>query len=319
VASEGRAELVVGQGEHRADVDVVERDRDIRAVTAVCNEDAARPRLKCLQVAIIEESGDFQCGGFDNGHERHGRIDPAAGVQLLTAADASGEWRDDGQACDPLFKPGLALFEAADLAGGDAHQSLVLCRRCDPGQVQPCYAKLFAHLGTGLFDIAQAEPHPLWFKELHGFRDHVPETEEYGIRSFVYRHRRPFDPQRLQAFIGRSWPGVGRAKGFFWRATRPDHVGELSQAGAIVRTGRMGMWWAAVPRPRWPDDPDFRRAMAPYLDPVWGDRRQEIVFIGAGPMDEDAIRAELDDCLLNATAYTPAAWNQLKDPFPPWG
>lgn len=174
-------------------------------------------------------------------------------------------------------------------------------------------------LGTGLFDIARAETHPLWFKELHGFRDHVPETEEYGIRSFVYRARQPFDPQRLQAFIGRTWPGVIRAKGFFWLATRPDHVGELSQAGAIVRTGRMGLWWAAVPRRRWPDDPDFERAMAPYLDPVWGDRRQEIVFIGAGPMEEDAIRAELDDCLLDATAYTPAAWNQLKDPFPPWG
>ena len=80
-------------------------------------------------------------------------------------------------------------------------------------------------LGTGLFDIEKAETHPLWFKELHGFKDHVPETEEYGIRSFVYRARQPFDPRKLQAFIGRTWPGVIRAKGFFWLATRPSQIG----------------------------------------------------------------------------------------------
>lgn len=173
-------------------------------------------------------------------------------------------------------------------------------------------------LGTGLFDIGKAETHPLWFKELHGFRNHVPETEEYGIRSFVYKARQPFDPRKLQAFIGRTWPGVIRAKGFFWLATRPNHVGELSQAGAIVRTGRMGLWWAAVPRQRWPDDAGFRDALAPYLDPVWGDRRQEIVFIGADPMDEASIIAELDACLIEATGFTPAAWAGMKDTFAPW-
>ncbi|WP_313058924.1 GTP-binding protein, partial [Agrobacterium cavarae] len=68
-------------------------------------------------------------------------------------------------------------------------------------------------LGTGLFDFAKAETHPLWFKELHGFKDHIPETEEYGIRSFVYRAKRPFDPARFHAFINRDWPGVIRAKG----------------------------------------------------------------------------------------------------------
>ena len=103
-------------------------------------------------------------------------------------------------------------------------------------------------LDTGRFDFERAEQHPLWFKELHGFKDHVPETEEYGIRSFVYRERRPFDPSRLSAFVNREWPGVVRAKGFFWLATRPHHVGEISQAGALVRTGRRGLWWASVPK-----------------------------------------------------------------------
>ncbi|NGO64133.1 GTP-binding protein [Rhizobium daejeonense] len=173
-------------------------------------------------------------------------------------------------------------------------------------------------LGTGLFDIDKAETHPLWFKELNGFKDHVPETEEYGIRSFVYKARRPLDPTKFQAFIDRAWPGVIRAKGFFWLATRPHHVGSISQAGALVRTGRMGLWWASVPRERWPDDAGFKRAMAPYLDPEWGDRRQEIVFIGADPMDERRITAELDACLVPAENFTPSAWSKLPDPFASW-
>lgn len=173
-------------------------------------------------------------------------------------------------------------------------------------------------LDTGLFSLEAAETNPLWFKELNGFRDHVPETEEYGIRSFVYRERRPFNPLLLSRFVNSAWPGVVRAKGFFWLATRPHHVGELSQAGALVRTGRRGMWWSAVPEQRWPDDPDWRASMRPYLDPVWGDRRQELVFIGTDPMDEAAIRKGLDACLVPARGFHPEAWTRLPDPFPAW-
>jgi len=173
-------------------------------------------------------------------------------------------------------------------------------------------------LDTGRFDFDRAEQHPLWFKELHGFADHVPETQEYGIGSFVYRARRPFDPVKLKAFMSRDWPGVIRAKGFFWLATRPQHVGELSQAGALVRTARRGLWWAAVPRSRWPDHAEWQAAMQPYLDPVWGDRRQEIVFIGCHPMNEVRIRAELDSCLVDADGFAPELWRNLADPFPDW-
>lgn len=173
-------------------------------------------------------------------------------------------------------------------------------------------------LGTGLFNFAEAETHPLWFKELHGFKGHIPETEEYGIRSFVYRAKRPFDPARFHAFINRDWPGVIRAKGFFWLATRPDHVGEISQAGALVKTGKMGLWWTSVPKKHWPDDPGFERMLAPYMDTVWGDRRQEIVFIGADPMSEIGLRKELDSCLVDGASFTPAAWRRLPDPFPDW-
>ncbi|WP_047455368.1 zinc metallochaperone GTPase ZigA [Rhizobium rhizogenes] len=183
----------------------------------------------------------------------------------------------------------------------------------DFGKVKPAEV-----LGTGRFDIDRAETHPLWYKELHGFKDHVPETEEYGIRSFVYRAKKPFDPMKFQEFLNRPWPGVVRAKGFFWLATRPHYVGEMSQAGALVRTAKMGLWWAAVPREQWPSDPAFKRAIGPYLDPTWGDRRQELVFIGADPMDQQKITAELDACLIDARTFTPERWRNLPDPFASW-
>ncbi|WP_249689339.1 GTP-binding protein [Stappia sp. WLB 29] len=174
-------------------------------------------------------------------------------------------------------------------------------------------------LGTGRFDFDKAHEHPLWFKELNGFADHVPEAEEYGIRSFVYRARRPFAPRALSRFVNKSWPGVIRAKGFFWLATRPQFVGEISQAGAFVTTEKRGLWWSAVPRQHWPESPEWRQAMEPYLHPVWGDRRQEIVFIGTGGMDEAAIRAELDAALVADTGFHPERWTGLDDPFPAWG
>ncbi|MFB2551371.1 GTP-binding protein [Ensifer soli] len=215
----------------------------------------------------------------------------------------------------------LNKISAATPGARDAARKIVTALNPDARLVEADFGRvdLKAVLGTGRFDFARAETHPLWYKELHGFRDHRPETEEYGIRSFVYRAKKPFDPARFQAFIDSAWPGVARAKGFFWLATRPEHVGEISQAGALVRTGRMGLWWSAVPRDQWPDDPRFLATMAPYLDPVWGDRRQEIVFIGADPMDETALRAALDACLIDEAAFRPDRWRGLPDPFPDWG
>ncbi|MBZ9989542.1 GTP-binding protein [Mesorhizobium sp. BH1-1-5] len=179
-------------------------------------------------------------------------------------------------------------------------------------------APLGSILDTGLFDFEKAQEHPLWFKELNNFKDHVPETEEYGVRSFVYRARRPFVPARFKAFIDREWPGVVRAKGFFWLATRPHHVGEISQAGALVRTEKRGLWWSAVPQARWPEHEGWRQSMRPYFDPIWGDRRQEIVIIGVHPMNEVRIRAELDSCLLDTDTFLPDQWKNLPDPFPLW-
>lgn len=174
-------------------------------------------------------------------------------------------------------------------------------------------------LATGLFDEEQASRHPLWAKELYGYAHHQSETEEYGIESFVYRARAPFDPVGFDAFLtDGGLDHVVRAKGHFWLATRPDWVGELAVAGSQTGTARMGRWWAAVPRHQWPDDARFEEFVAKHWDPIWGDRRQELVFIGIG-MDEEHIRRRLDACLVPAATFTPALWKALRDPFPAWG
>jgi len=173
-------------------------------------------------------------------------------------------------------------------------------------------------LNTGRFDFERAQQHPVWFKELYGFADHKPETEEYGVKNFVYRARRPFDPAKFHQFLKESWPGVIRAKGHFWIATRPQWLGELSQAGAIVRTEGLGFWWANVPADRWPNDPFWRQSLKKNWSDVYGDRRQEIVFIGTD-MDQDAITARLDACLVSGKpGMRVAEWSGLVDPFPKW-
>jgi len=181
-------------------------------------------------------------------------------------------------------------------------------------------APLDAILNTGLFDEERAEQHPLWFKELYGAHEHLPETEEYGIGSFVYRARRPFDPTRFSAFVDATWPGLIRAKGHFWLATRPEWVGEFSLAGAVAHIGAMGFWWAAVPRQRWPEEEVFRERLHTVWSEVWGDRRQELVFIGRG-MDRNAITVALDACLVGPAEvrrFDADAYRDLPDPFPAW-
>ncbi|WP_439541449.1 zinc metallochaperone GTPase ZigA [Hyphomicrobium sp.] len=176
-------------------------------------------------------------------------------------------------------------------------------------------------LDTGSFSFETAHRHPTWFKELNGHKDHHAESEEYGISSFVYRARRPFEPAKLHAFFNKSWPGVIRAKGFFWLATRPQWVGELAQAGAVVKHEAIGYWWAAVPKKNWPEDEQMVSRIKSAWHELWGDRRQEIVFIGLSEMDEAAMRRDLDACLVTVSEGAPpdqSAWSKLPDPFPPW-
>ena len=175
-----------------------------------------------------------------------------------------------------------------------------------------------AILDTGLFDFEKAHEHPMWAKELYGFADHVPETEEYGVASFVYRARQPFEPEKILNVLKGDLPGVIRAKGHFWIATRPGWVAEFSLAGTLSSIQPLGTWWASVPQERWPTHESARAYMAEHWQEPWGDRRQELVFIGAG-IDWPALRASLDSCLVpEHLAPDPETLPDLPDPFPIW-
>ncbi len=201
----------------------------------------------------------------------------------------------------------------------DAARKIIKALNPDARLIETDQAQVAGDLifDTGLFDFDRAHEHPLWAKELYGFADNVPETEEYGISSFVYRARRPFHPARVHDVLNGDLPGVIRAKGHFWLASRPNWVAEFSLAGAVSSVTPLGGWWAAVPRERWPDHPEALARMRENWVEPWGDRRQELVFIGAG-MDIAAIRAKLDAALIGVD-FTPADWAYLPDPFPRWG
>ena len=175
-----------------------------------------------------------------------------------------------------------------------------------------------AILDTGLFDFQQAHEHPMWAKELYGFADHTPETEEYGVASFVYRARQPFIPEKVLEVLNGDLPGVIRAKGHFWIATRPEWVAEFSLAGSLSSVKPLGTWWATVPKDRWPEDETARKYMLEHWQEPWGDRRQELVFIGAG-IDWPAVKAKLDACLVPEVIATSVdALPDFVDPFPQW-
>ncbi|WP_024931141.1 zinc metallochaperone GTPase ZigA [Methylophilus sp. OH31] len=170
---------------------------------------------------------------------------------------------------------------------------------------------------TGLFDFDQAAEAPGWLQELRG--EHVPESEEYGISSFVYRARKPFHPQRLWQWLNTEWPGVIRSKGRYWIASRPEFCATWSQAGAVTRTELAGMWWSATPQEYWPQDEESLQHIHSRMQTPYGDRQQELVVIGMG-MDKATLTRQFDACLLTETeiALGIQQWRQLPDPFPAW-
>jgi G3E family GTPase len=171
-------------------------------------------------------------------------------------------------------------------------------------------------LHTGRFNMEKARESAGWLQDFSSPRS---EADEYGVSSFVYRQRLPFHPYRLHKLLSGDLPGVIRAKGYFWIASQPDIVASWSLAGALGRFEGMGTWWAATPRERWPDDPGLIEAATQRFDGPYGDRMQELVFIGI-EMDEAALRARLDAALLQPAelAQGMTAWKGYKDPFPQW-
>lgn len=166
-------------------------------------------------------------------------------------------------------------------------------------------------LNTHLFDFAEAAQSSGWQKELQN--KHTPETDEYGIGSFVFREHRPLHPKRFKEYLSKNWDaGIVRSKGFFWLASRKNEALLLSQAGGSIVVERIGSWWASFPTKERNQHPSFQ-ANEEYIlsrwNKAWGDRMNEIVFIGQD-MDEQKIRQEMEYCLCTDIEYN-AYQNQL--------
>ncbi|GAB2793000.1 zinc metallochaperone GTPase ZigA [Rhabdobacter roseus] len=187
--------------------------------------------------------------------------------------------------------------------------------RVDPGQI----------LNTHRFDFEEASQSAGWIQELQNYQSgqgHTPETEEYGISSFVFRDPRPFHPERFWEYLSENFPaGIIRSKGLFWLASRPDEALNFSQAGGSLRAEAAGVWWASMPLAK-------RRQHGAFLEnqkqiesrwhPRFGDRQNELVIIGQD-LEPAHITAELKACLCTEQelGYLEGG-GRFADPFPVW-
>jgi len=156
-------------------------------------------------------------------------------------------------------------------------------------------------LNTGLFDYEKAEASAGWLRELEN--DHVPETEEYGISSFVFRSKKPFHPERFLTYLNQNFPqNIIRSKGLFWLASRTNHALLWSSAGGSCKADNAGVWWASMTfgeRLAYASFLDHKDEIEANWDPLFGDRKIELVFIGQH-MNKDEMLKELEECLLTA-------------------
>lgn len=168
-------------------------------------------------------------------------------------------------------------------------------------------------LNTGLFDFEKTSMSSGWIAELTK-KEHTPETEEYGIGSFVYRSRIPFHPQRLSYFFS-NWPEeVVRAKGLVWIAAQGDYAASLSQAGTSIQFGPAGYWLASMPADQQREVLESEPEARERWDDNWGDRMTELVFIGID-MDREDIQKKLARCLLSDDEMK-QDWSRFNNPLP---
>lgn len=169
-------------------------------------------------------------------------------------------------------------------------------------------------LGTHLFDLPRLAASPGWMSQMEATDATASESDTYGVKSWVYRERAPFHPQRLLDFLSRPWRNglLLRSKGYFWLASRHLETGLLAQSGRQFQWDYVGHWWNFIEPSQWPRDEYRLQSLMAKWDSVVGDCRQELVFIGQD-LDTHALQRELDTCLLSTEEITagPSAWQAL--------
>ncbi len=223
---------------------------------------------------------------------------------------------------DQIEFANVILINKVDLAGEQqALEVEAIVKALNPGAIilksTNSRVPFASVLNTGLFNYERAASSAAWIQELEGV--HMPETEEYGISSFTYRTSHPFDAEKLWEYFHNeeNWRGVLRSKGFFWIAADHSVTYEWAQAGGSRNVVPIGRWWAAVPREWWTQEDGQRPDQRPNWHPRFGDRSQQLVFIGQN-MDENGMRARLDACLLDQKIVDTHSrnWANLPNPFP---
>jgi G3E family GTPase len=217
----------------------------------------------------------------------------------------------------------VIVLNKLDLVGAEQRQRLreLICHlNPDARIVETQFGQVHVPevLNTGLFSLDSASGAEGWLSVPRGLEH--SESDEYGIRSFLFEARRPFHPERFYRFWTESAEaqGVLRSKGCFWLASRHDVSGFWSQAGQVVRAEPGGLWAAAIPEEERSEDDGAEQLREIWQEP-WGDRRQELVIIGQHP-DQGVLVRALNACLLTDAEYAggPEAWLRLPDPFDDW-
>ncbi len=173
-------------------------------------------------------------------------------------------------------------------------------------------------MDTGRFDPEKVSEGPEWQRSIRAVERSSPD--DHGFSSLVFKARRPVHPDRFYEFVqAAALDGVVRSKGFVWLASRHDWVGLWSQAGKVCGLSGAGSWWATASEDEWPESPQARAEIVEGFDPEFGDRRQEVIFIGQN-IDPDLVRRGFEACLLTDAemALGPELWAEFDDPWPSW-
>ena len=170
-----------------------------------------------------------------------------------------------------------------------------------------------------MFDFETAEQSAGWIAELNNEK-HVPETEEYGISSFVFRSKKPFHPDRFWNYVQHKFSSsIVRSKGLFWLSSRPDQAISWSQAGGSLRAESAGVWWGSMPFGQRIEQEAFienQQQIEDGWDKTFQDRKNELVIIGI-ELDKEKIKSELDACLLTDQELANESWkNESSDNWP---
>ena len=304
---------------------------------------------RAFDYLLIESTGISEplpvAATFFMDDEHGGTLDEVARLDTMVTVVDARNFPEDYERADTLRERRIALDDADDRSVSDvlAEQvefaNVIVINKVDLvperdlrrleavlHQLNPKAKVLSASHGvipldmvieTHAFDFEEATQASGWQRAMIGKQ--VPQSPEFDLGSFVYRARRPFHPGRLWDILQEEMPGVIRAKGFFWLASRHNHAGIWSQAGRTFRDDLAGRWWASLPKEEWPDEEVAQEEIQRVYQEPYGDRRQEVVFIGAN-MDRHQIERRLNDCLLDDVEMQlgQMGWASFADPFSIW-